>query len=33
MIAFLVGCLCGFVLTILVLFLYASLVVGGDNNE
>lgn len=30
---FLLGGLCGFVSTILVIFLYASLVVGGDKDE
>ena len=33
MIAFLIGCLCGFVGTILLLFIYASLRVGGDKHE
>lgn len=32
MIQFLVGILCGFVGTIILLFIYATLV-GGDNNE
>ena len=33
MIQFLVGCLCGFVGTIMLLFMYAALVVGGDKDE
>lgn len=33
MIIFLLGCLCGFVVTVLILFLYASLRVGGDRHE
>lgn len=33
MIAFLLGILCGFVLGILFLFIYASIRVGGDNDE
>lgn len=30
---FLLGCLCGFIAAILILFLYSSLRVGGDNDE
>lgn len=30
---FLLGCLCGFVSTILILLLYASLRMGGDKDE
>lgn len=30
---FLLGCLCGFVITIIILFLYAALRVGGDKDE
>ena len=30
---FLLGCLCGFVIAIIVLFLYAALRMGGDKDE
>ena len=30
---FLLGCLCGFVIAIIVLFLYAALRMGGDKGE
>lgn len=30
---FLLGCLCGFVAAILILFLYSSLRIGGDDDE
>lgn len=30
---FLLGCLCGFVATILILFLYSSLRIGGEDDE
>lgn len=30
---FLLGCLTGFVLTIMILFLYSCLVVGSDKDE
>lgn len=33
MIQFLVGCLCGFVGTIMILFLYCALRVGGGDDE
>lgn len=33
MMAFLLGCLCGFVFGVIILFLYASLRVGGDKHE
>ena len=33
MMAFLLGCLCGFVGTILILFLYAAIRGGGDRHE
>lgn len=31
--AFLLGCLCGFVMTMIILFLYVSLRIGGDKDE
>ncbi len=30
---FLLGCLTGFVLTIIIFYLYSCLVVGGDKDE
>lgn len=30
---FLLGCLCGFVIAIIILFLYAALRMGGDKDE
>ena len=33
MIVFLLGCLCGFVGTILLLFIYFTLKVGGEKDE
>lgn len=33
MMAFLLGCFCGFVAGILLIFIYVSLRVGGDRDE
>lgn len=30
---FLLGCLCGFVGTVIIFGLYAAIIVGGDKNE
>lgn len=30
---FLLGCFCGFVATIIILFMYACMRVGGDSDE
>lgn len=30
---FLLGCLCGFIAAIIILFLYCSLRIGGDKDE
>lgn len=30
---FLLGCLCGFVISLLFIFIYLSIVVGGDKDE
>ena len=33
MMAFLLGCLCGFVGAVLLIFIYVSIRVGGDKHE
>lgn len=33
MIAFIIGCVVGFITAFLILFMYASLRVGGDHDE